>query len=85
MVVTPKQAIRLNVEKDQVRLERLEEKIDAEPREGFTGESLYINVEDVRPKVYDELRRRYTAAGWNVKLESDQREGTYFVFAEARR
>lgn len=83
MVVTPKEAIKLNAQKDQQQLASLEELIDRELLERYRGQPLSIGIQYPSGKVYDALERRYQAAGWKIKLESDQRDGSYLVFTEA--
>lgn len=47
----------------------------------FSGQAIYISVHSSPGSaVIEELRRRYLAAGWaSFNLESDQREGSYYV------
>lgn len=85
MVVTPREAIKLNIESDRTQLAKLETTIDAYLRERFDGDRVYVDVEDVRPKVLDEVKRRYVHAGWKVEYTSNQRDGSYLIFQEAKR
>ncbi len=85
MVVTPRDALQLNSTREKREVAELEKMIDGYLKENNQGRAIYISVDNVNEKVYREIRQKYLSSGWKVKMESDQREGDYFVFSEARK
>jgi hypothetical protein len=85
MVVTPKEAIKFRSAEDRRVAAQLEREIDKHLKENYDGEPEYLHIDYPNDRVFKELKSRYNAAGWNIRLESDQREGDYLVFSEVRR
>lgn len=78
MVVRPKDVERLTA-KDEKEVKRLEEMIDAALMEGNT--TINIGFFPCR-KVRDAIMGMYQNAGWDVKYEDDQRDGSYLKFSK---
>ncbi len=89
MVVGPKELKEIIERDDKPKMERLEERIDACLKEKFSGQGgVYVGSElftDVRPLLIDVVLNKYRAAGWTVKYDSDQREGSVYIFTVASR
>jgi len=90
MAITPKQLTALTGQ-DEAVVKRLEQIIDMalakQFRPGIEGYTACINLPEgveYGDKFYTELIRRYAEAGWQVKYESDQRDGDFLRF-KARR
>lgn len=91
MTITPKQAGEFTSEEKRT-LRNLETNIDRTLREGFKNSfnrvtyswlnysGQYDSGVAVTGKVTTEIIRMYRKAGWNVKYESDQRDGDYLEF-----
>ncbi|MDP1695881.1 MAG: hypothetical protein Q8L29_03140 [archaeon] len=85
MVVTPQQAKETLMRRNRTVLRELEKKIDAALTGGDTGRDICIDVRDVgrniNGTVLDSLLSAYRKAGWQVKYESDQRDGDFLRFS----
>lgn len=80
-MITPAEATQLTA-KEIAGLEQWEQIIDSDirgrtPRYGHAWSQLDSTV---TPKMCDELIRRYSEAGWSVKLHDDQRDGQSLEF-----
>lgn len=83
MVVTPQQALELT-QADCTELNRLESRIDAYLLENFNGGSISIYMPNqIKPKVRDELVRRYQESWSEVRYESDYRDSSYLTLKQA--
>ncbi len=84
MVVGPKELKRIIEQEDKPKIEQLEAKIDACLKEKFTGQGgVYVGsglFSDIRPLLVETVLEKYRAAGWDVKYDSDQREGSWYTF-----
>jgi hypothetical protein len=76
MAITPKDAGRL-LTADAQKVEALEKQID---RALLKGDETFDIMGNPGDKVLDEIIGRYEKAGWDVKLEHDQREGDWLSF-----
>ena len=85
MVITTRELKKRQLEFNKKDLARLEKLIDNALKSEYEYSPLYIQVQYPDLNVFEELKRRYKAAGWNLKVEDDQREGTYIVISERRR
>lgn len=63
---------------------RLEKEIDKEIAENFQRGQTSVNfcLENVKPRVRNEIMKMYRGVGWNVQYVSDQREGDYLTISE---
>ena len=81
MAITPKEAMKLNPE-DMAKISALEKKIDATLKKEFADEKTRVIVctdyLDRRTQV--QLYQIYENAGWNVKYNTEQREGAWLEF-----
>lgn len=84
MAIKKSEAVKLSPEefKDISRCERhIDEKIRRVYR---PGEEVYVDFRELgnpSRREVDAIVARYQEAGWNVKVEHDQREGSYFRFS----
>ena len=53
--------------------------------EEFDGDSVIIGVNYPGERVLKKLKEMYIEAGWNVKYESDQRDGDYLLITPRRK
>jgi hypothetical protein len=84
MTITPSKA-REMTEEERETIGRLEKKIDETIMKEFgncsSGISYAISQgSGMTRRVVNEITKMYTEAGWNVRYESDQRDGTYLYF-----
>lgn len=91
MVLSPNQARRMAENNHAPTLAKLERTIDATlAKSGGMAASLSIETgyrglyddprNDVPNHLIESLLDNYRQAGWKVKMEHDQREGTYLTF-----
>lgn len=89
MVITPQQATEELMRRNRKVLRELEKKIDAALIERNLGRDICIDVRDggrnVNGIVLDSLLSAYRKAGWQVKYESDQRDGDFLRFSYSAR
>lgn len=74
MAISPDEANKLTPEHVEV-LKRQEERIDEYLRATFSGRPVSVDIGGCPGRVLTELVRRYEAAGWSVRVTSDQRDG----------
>lgn len=61
--------------------DQMEKEIDAYMKQKFTHQGGTFQIkEGATQGAINEIQRRYSAAGWTTKLNSDQREGTWLEF-----
>ena len=61
--------------------DQMEKEIDEHMREKFTHQGGTWQIrEGATPGAILEIQRRYGSAGWTVKHDSDQREGSWLTF-----
>jgi hypothetical protein len=84
MAVTPNQVLHVLDEKDKIDIERLEKKLDKALMDGFTGATFTYDASllDCSPRAAKALVKKYQAAGWSVKLQSCQKDGSFYEFSE---
>jgi hypothetical protein len=87
MAITPQQAARITGAQEKAEARKLEKMIDAQLRKEYVpGERVCVDVGGyfgdsyLGERTVREIKRIYENAGWNVKYESDQRDGSWFEF-----
>jgi hypothetical protein len=83
MTITPEQARKLAEEIYAPEVKKLEEKIDEQLVKELTDYSERIIIRPSshsNPLVRKLVERKYSEAGWNVKYQSDQRDGDWWEF-----
>jgi hypothetical protein len=64
------------------QVDALEDLFDRSLREEYSGKRLLVDVEaGIHDKVKQEVARRYRLAGWKVKFDSNQRDGSWVEFS----
>jgi len=89
MTITPQEAREQYMEANADLLKNLEAKIDRALAENPDKEyGVCISVPDELIHgypIYEKLEERYREAGWNMKYESDQRDGDFLRFTPRRK
>jgi hypothetical protein len=82
MAITPKEALGSKMEKEAEAIEALEKEIDAKLVAGYNGRgAVPIHLPNgLGDFVWAEVKKRFEAAGWDVRSEGDQRDGYYWAF-----
>ena len=85
MAVNPKKLLEEITQDEEKKLAALEKHIDSVLQESFDGGSAYVNISSdfysLRKPAQNNLFQRYRKQGWtSIRIESDQREGSYLVF-----
>lgn len=85
MTITPEQAMKLN-EDDRAEVGALEKTIDQTISSRFNQRDRRVCVDTgyVGNKALQEIKQMYNEAGWNVKYQSDQRDGDFLEFTPKR-
>ena len=83
MVVGPKELEKKIEEIEKNAMAQLERQVDQYLEQNYQGEEILVPgriFEGVRSLTMSKLLRGYHFAGWLVRREDDQREGSYYVF-----
>ena len=90
MVITPEQASELTGE-EETEIKALEERVDQAIRQEYNPDNqreLYLDDElfgGYGTRVYTQMKKMYEQAGWNLKYESDQRDGDFVRLSHGRK
>jgi len=79
MVVTPRDALRLNAE-DRKIVRDLEKRIDIELLKGYSVS--FFDESMQRRKIREAIVQKYTRVGWDVDYTNNDHDGEYLFFKE---
>jgi len=89
MVVNPENLVQKIEHHEAQRIAAVEAYIDKTLETAFDGTKAIVpgdhGFRGMRDFVLKGLLDRYRAAGWNIKYQSDQREGSWYEFTPIRR